>query len=105
MVGAAADQRRAGRDAFRQLTTQWITATPRLAHDNSWALRAVTFQRPTRLSIHTAAFTTSHALSYTPGESLTLGGTALSVQDPGEADTGVLGVTLDRSHGRFKIIM
>ena len=149
----AADQRRAGRDhAFRQLTMQWITAAPRLAHrvaarfpnghwiravvptdtpqpttvdlpaqaqltlatyttahaqfgmkrdasavvnltvpdNDSWALRAMVFQRPTHLSIHTAAFTTPHILSYTPGASLCLADSALCVQGPASEAEGAV---------------
>lgn len=47
--------------------------------DDTWGLRAMEFPRPARLSLHTAALTIPHALSYTAGVSLSLGNDAFTV--------------------------
>ncbi|MFU8875367.1 hypothetical protein [Micromonospora sp. SL4-19] len=53
--------------------------------EDTWRLRAVEFPRPARLSLRTAALTAPHAVSYTEGESLSLGDGAFAVtsREPG----------------------
>lgn len=51
-----------------------------------WSSQAISIERPTRLSLDTAAFITPQALSYAPGGSLSLGDRTLRVTRHTEAE-------------------
>ncbi|MBO4209579.1 hypothetical protein [Micromonospora echinofusca] len=63
--------------ALRNASTMVNLAVP--DRDGTWGLRAVSFPEPASLSLDTAAFTTAHDVSYTPGVSLVLGRGAFAV--------------------------